>query len=114
MPRSDYPKDPFVGNPPMAEDHPVIKYLDWQIACHQKAIEFHSGVYLDSSIEQYKKDLNVLGDHISDFGVPNRMIESLEYNLNQVKRLNQQLQLLKQERFRLLRDVDFHGFNYML
>lgn len=112
MSRSDWPKDPFVKGPPMKEDHSVIKYLDWQIACHSQMLEIASNSYFDDAVQKFKRDVDDFD--IKDYGIPNRTFESMEYTLNELKRISNQLQLLKKERLRLLRDVDFHGFNYML
>ena len=112
MSRKDWPKDPFIGGQPMSDDHPVIKYLDWQIACHSRALAAMCGTEFQFSVDRFRNDVDQF--NIEDYGVPNNSFQIIEHTLSEIKRLSTQIERLNRERLRLMRDVDFHGFNYML
>ena len=100
-------RDPFASRKPMADNHPVMEYLDWLIACHQEHLEHLCGDWFDSSVERVKKELDDF--NVEDYGISPRAIEGLEYSLEEMKRVDDQLSRLKRERLRLKKDVDFRG-----
>lgn len=105
-------RDPFASRNPMAENHPVMEYLNWQIACHVEHLSKLCNGWFDSSVEQMKRDLDRFD--VKEYGIPDRSIVDFEYTLGEMRRVNNQLNRLKRERLRLQKDVDFRNGNYLL
>ena len=100
-------RDPFASRKPMADNHPVMEYLNWLIACHKEHLKYLRGGWFDSSVEQMKKTLD--DPYTEEWGMPDRPFEDFEYTLKEMQRVENQLSRLKQERLRLQKDVDFIG-----
>ncbi len=100
-------RDPFASRKPMADNHPVMEYLNWQIALHEEHMEHLCGGWFDSTVEQMKKTL--ADPYTREYGIPERAFEGLKYGTDEMKRIGDQLGRLKRERLRLKKDVDFRG-----
>ncbi len=107
------PRDPFASRKPMADNHPVMEYLNWQITLHEEHMKYLCGGCFDSTITQMKKTL--ADPYVTEYGIPERAFESIEYDLGEMKRIGDQLGRLRRERLRLQKDVDFrHTGSYLL
>lgn len=95
--------------PPLREDHPVIRYLDWQIAYLDIQLRAMVEVQLNTNLEQFKSQWLPIGDH----GLCDSAFNDLEHPIEITRDIAALQHKLVQERLRLLGDCDFRGTNYL-